>query len=395
MKPLGEVCEIIGGGTPSRKVGAYYGGDIPWATVGDMNVEQLITTDLSITSVGLENSSSKVIPSGNVIIATRVGLGKSCILNVDTAINQDLKGLVPKGSIGLIPMFLFRWTQSIAPRIIGAGTGATVQGVKITFVSQLPIPIPPIAEQERIVAVLDEAFAAIDKAKANIERNLTNARELFQSRLNDIFSNPSEDWRNTSLVDVCELITCGVAARPNYVDEGIPFLSAKNVKNGRIIFNDYRFISAQDHAKLTKRNKPEIGDVLYTRVGSFGEAAVIDREIEFSIFVSLTLIKPKKEVVASAFLKYYLNSHAVKQLAKNSVRSSGVGNLNVGTVRKFPIKFPPKKTQERLIEEFDSIRNLTTSLELKYQSELDNLEELRQSILEQAFEGKLTEPVAA
>ena len=59
---------------------------------------------------------------------------------------------------------------------------------------KLPVPIPPIAEQERIVEVLDEAFAAIDKAKANIERNLTNARELFQSRLNDIFSNPSEDW---------------------------------------------------------------------------------------------------------------------------------------------------------------------------------------------------------
>ena len=240
-------------------------------------------------------------------------------------------------------MFLFRWTQCNCARIIGAGTGATVQGVKITFVSQLPIPIPPIAEQERIVAVLDEAFAAIDKAKANIERNLTNARELFQSRLNDIFSNPSEDWRNTSLVDVCELITCGVAARPNYVDEGIPFLSAKNVKNGRIIFNDYRFISAQDHAKLTKRNKPEIGDVLYTRVGSFGEAAVIDREIEFSIFVSLTLIKPKKEVVASAFLKYYLRFSCSKATSQKQCPKLWRRELKRWNGAQIPNQIPTKE----------------------------------------------------
>ena len=193
---MGDVCEIIGGGTPSKKVAAYFGGEIPWATVGDMNVEQLSATDLNITHAGLENSSSKVIPSGNVIIATRVGLGKSCILNVDTAINQDLKGLVPKSSVELLPRFIFRWTQSIAPIVIAAGTGATVQGVKIKFVAQLPIPVPPIEEQERIVALLDSAFEKIDKAKANVERNPKNAEELFRSVLDEVFSNPGEIGRS-------------------------------------------------------------------------------------------------------------------------------------------------------------------------------------------------------
>ena len=93
---LGDVCDLVGGGTPSKKNDDYYDGDIPWATVRDMNVEELTVTEHKITELGLKNSSSKVIPANNVIIASRVGLGKVCILRQDTAINQDLRGVIPK-----------------------------------------------------------------------------------------------------------------------------------------------------------------------------------------------------------------------------------------------------------------------------------------------------------
>ena len=95
------------------------------------------------------------------------------------------------------------------------------------------------------------------------------------------------------LEEVTELITCGVAKRPEYVEDGIPFLSAKNVKEDKIIYKDYKYVSEETHAQLTKHNKPLKGDILYTRVGSYGSASVVDVDIEFSIFVSLTLIKPR------------------------------------------------------------------------------------------------------
>ena len=196
-----------------------------------------------------------------------------------------------------------------------------------------------------------------------------------------------DGWEFKKLVDVTDLITCGVAKRPEYVDNGIPFLSAKNVKNGQVIWDDYKYISDETHAELTKNNKPKKGDILYTRVGSFGEAAIIDKDIEFSVFVSLTLIKTKEQILNS-FLKYYLNSHSVKILAKNSISGSGVGNLNVGTVRNFLIPVPSLDEQKRIVaildEAFEGIDQAIHNTE----KNLANARELFDSYLNKIFTQK-------
>ena len=194
-----------------------------------------------------------------------------------------------------------------------------------------------------------------------------------------------EEWPVYSLVDVTDLITCGVAKRPNYVDSGVPFLSAKNVKNGKIIWSDHRFITQEDHNELTKNNKPLRGDILYTRVGSFGEAAIVDSDIEFSVFVSLTLIKPKHDILINEYLKYYLNSNAIKELAKSSISGSGVGNLNVGTVRKFPIPLPPIPEQKRIVALLDTVFTDLEQTRVKTEQNLKNARELFDSYLQQVF----------
>src|SRR6056297_1359328 len=108
-KKLGEVCEVIGGGTPSKKVKDFYIGNIPWATVRDMQGEIIKKTEYRITEEAVKKSSTNIIPKGSVIIASRVGLGKVCLINEDTAINQDLRGIIPKNSKKLYVSFLFRW----------------------------------------------------------------------------------------------------------------------------------------------------------------------------------------------------------------------------------------------------------------------------------------------
>lgn len=171
------------------------------------------------------------------------------------------------------------------------------------------------------------------------------------------------------LNDVCNVITCGVAKRPQYVENGIPFLSSKNVKENRFILDSYNFVSQKDFESLTKHNKPENGDILYTRVGSFGEAAIIDLDFEFAIFVSLTLIKPKHDIIYNRYLMYYLNSPDIKHLAKSSTSGIGVQNLNVKVVREFPIKLPPLETQKKIaaiLDEADKLRQLDKQLIEKY-----------------------------
>lgn len=194
-------------------------------------------------------------------------------------------------------------------------------------------------------------------------------------------------WEIKKLVDVTELITCGVAKRPDYVDTGVPFLSAKNVKNGQVIWDDYKYISEETHFQLTKNNKPRKGDILYTRVGSFGEAAIIDDDIEFSIFVSLTLIKTKSEILNS-FLKYYLNSNTVKTLAKNSISGSGVGNLNVGTVRNFLVPVPPLAEQKRIVAILDEAFEGCDRAIRNTEKNLANAREIFESYLNAIFTQK-------
>ena len=191
-----------------------------------------------------------------------------------------------------------------------------------------------------------------------------------------------------TLNDVCEVITCGVAKRPEYVEDGIPFLSSKNVKADKFLLDHYNYVSEDDYKALTKHNKPEVDDILYTRVGSFGEAAVIDFDFDFAIFVSLTLLKPKKDEVLPRYLMHYLNSPRIKHLAERSTSGIGVQNLNVNTVRKFPIELPPLDEQKyiaNILDIADSYRKKTKNL-------IDKYEQLSQSLFLEMFGDPIKNP---
>jgi len=175
-----------------------------------------------------------------------------------------------------------------------------------------------------------------------------------------------EDWLCFPFTEMTKLITCGLAATPPYVEEshGYPFLSSTNIKNGRIVWADFKYIPAVLHMKLYKNNPPQKGDILYSRVGTIGEAAVVEDNTEFSIYVSLTLIKPKN-TINSYYLKHLLNSVPYKQRALAQVYlGGGVGNLNVDIVRQYPIVYPPAKVeQEKIVDVLNDTDALIDSLE--------------------------------
>ncbi|QQR80082.1 MAG: restriction endonuclease subunit S [Deltaproteobacteria bacterium] len=160
------------------------------------------------------------------------------------------------------------------------------------------------------------------------------------------------DWSLEKFKDVTNLITCGVAATPKYANEstGRPFLSAQNVQNGRVVFENFRFIDKELFIQLTKHNKPSRGDILYTRVGAaIGEAGIIESDLEFAIYVSLTLIKVRKNKLNSSFLSHLLNSDRCRLMAKGGqFAGGGVQNLNVEIVREFPIPIPSLPEQQSI-----------------------------------------------
>ena len=187
-KKLSEVCQVTGGGTPSKSNEEFYTGTIPWATVRDMKNEIIYQTECRITEEAVRKSSTNIIKKGNIVIATRVGLGKVCMVAQDTAINQDLRGIIPKNNSQVSPRFLFWWLKSIAHLIKKEGTGATVQGVKVTFINLLQIPTPTLSEQDRIVAILDELSRETQRLESIYRQKIAALKELKQSILQKAFT---------------------------------------------------------------------------------------------------------------------------------------------------------------------------------------------------------------
>ena len=187
-KTLGEIANVIGGGTPSKANKKFYDGDIHWATVRDMKGEIIITTEYKITVDAVKNSSTNIIPKGNVIIATRVGLGKVCLNENDTAINQDLRGIVPINSKKLSVDFLYRWFKSVAHKIVEEGTGATVQGVKLPFIKSLVIYVPTLKEQKTIVQKLDVLSKETKNLEIVYKEKIASLEELRKSILQKAFA---------------------------------------------------------------------------------------------------------------------------------------------------------------------------------------------------------------
>jgi type I restriction enzyme S subunit len=185
---LVDLCKLVGGGTPSKANSNYYSGGIPWATVRDMRSRWLEDTEHKINEAAVKESSTNVIPSGNVVLASRVGLGKVIQLKQDTAINQDLRALIPRENSKIDSNYLYYWTLSITPEIIAAGKGATVQGVTLPFLENLLVPLPSLDKQVEIAKKLDSAFGEIELLKARIKLEKDYIVSLRQSLLSKAFS---------------------------------------------------------------------------------------------------------------------------------------------------------------------------------------------------------------
>ena len=202
----------------------------------------------------------------------------------------------------------------------------------------------------------------------------------------DYFKELPNNWEIKKFGDVAK-ITCGVAATPEYVDAsiGIPFFSARNVQNGRLDLNYFQYISVELHKKLTKNTKPERGDILLTRVGAgIGEAAVVNIDFEFSVYVSLTLIKCSKKI-ESEFIKLLLNTNYYRYLAtRDQFAGGGVQNLNVQMVKDYPIPVPPLLEQKKIaqiLSTWDQAISATEKL-------LENSQQQKKALMQQLLTGK-------
>ena len=268
-------------------------------------------------------------------------------------------------------------------------TGTSIPQLTVPNFKESKFPVPPLAEQQRIVGLLDEAFEGLATAKANAEKNLQNARALFESHLQSVFTQRGPGWVEKHLKEVCEKITDGTHQTPKYFDEGVVFLSSRNVTSGKIDWENIKYIDTKQHLEMHKRVAPRRGDILLAKNGTTGVAAIVDRDTVFDIYVSLAHLRALP-VIRPRFLLHFINSPAAKLQFNKRLKGIGVPNLHLEEIREVRIAFPADlKAQDHVVGALDDLHEETQRLARLYERKQAALEALNKSLLHQAFTGEL------
>ena len=250
---------------------------------------------------------------------------------------------------------------------------------------EVPITLPPLEEQKRIVKILDEKFAMLETVKANAKANLQNAKDLFQSQLAKAFSNTT--WEMQKLSEITE-VKDGTHDSPSYYSEGIPFVTQKNITPSGFDLTNTKRISLQDHEKFYKRSNVEYGDIIIAMIGANrGMSCIVNTREVFSI-KNVGLIK-KSEKTNQEYLAYYLKSEVAQKYVSDASNGGAQEFIGLTSLRKFPIPLPPLSEQKRIVEQLDSLSEKTKALQDIYKKILLDCDELKQSLLQKAFEGEL------
>ena len=252
------------------------------------------------------------------------------------------------------------------------------------------VSYPDLAEQHRIVTLLDEAFADIATAKANAEKNLQNARELFNSHLDAIVVHALKNGEIVALSELATDITDGDHMPPPKVEHGLPFITIGNIdKQTRSIdFSDTFKVPREYFDGLKANKKPMRGDVLYTVTGSFGIPVLVEDDAEFCFQRHIGLIRPKADV-DSTWLHYLLQSPQVFNQAADGATGTAQKTVSLKVLRNLQVPRISPKDQLAHVETLRSVEAECRRLESIYRQKLTSLDDLKKSLLHQAFSGQL------
>ncbi|RAJ17830.1 restriction endonuclease subunit S [Olleya aquimaris] len=275
--------------------------------------------------------------------------------------------------------FLYRILRSelIQNQILNSSQKTSMPAINFKTISRVKIPLPPLATQKKIAAILDEA----DTLRQLNKDLIAKYDALTQSLFLEMFVKEKK-FEQVELIELVNKITDGTHHTPTYTDSGIPFLRVTDITKSN---DSKKFISKEEHEVLIKRCNPEKEDILYTKNGTIGVAKIVDWDYEFSVFVSLCLIKPKHEKINNKFLETFLNTPYALNQAKKHSKTGTITNLHLIEIKKMKIPLPPINLQNQFAERVALIEQQKAQA----QQSLQKTEDLFNSLLQKAFKGEL------
>jgi type I restriction enzyme S subunit len=385
-KRLGEVCSTGSGGTPLKEKKEYYeGGTIPWLMSGEVSQGEVREATRFITQKGLDNSAAKMFPQDTVLVAMYgATAGQVGILRFEAATNQAVCGILPNKHF--VPEFLFYLLLSKKDELVAQATGNAQPNISQIKIKNTRVPILPLPEQQRIVGILDDAFEGIATAKANAEKNLRNARALFESHLQSVFTQRGEGWVVRRVSEIAKHSLGKMLDKAKNKGVLKPYLRNINVRWFTFDLSDLLQMPflPQEADKYTAVK----GDVLICEGGYPGRAAIWDEA--YPIYFQKALHRVRfHEPELNKWFVYYLFSQDKSGELKHHFSGTGIQHFTGEVLARFELPLPPLSELRRAVARFEELSAETQRLESIYQQKLAALDELKKSLLQQAFTGQL------
>lgn len=395
VKKLGEVCKTSAGGTPLKVHKDYYeGGTIPWLLSGEVAQGEITQAQNFITEKGLKNSSAKLFPRNTVLVAMYgATAGQVGVLRFPAATNQAVCGILPNDKT--VPEFIFYYFLSIKDELVAQAVGGAQPNISQLKIKDTKFPIPSLSEQQRIIAILDEAFAAIDRVKANAEKNLKNARALFESYLQSVFANPGEGWEEKSLGAEIDLL-CGFAFKSSRYTESpddVRLLRGDNIMQGKLRWEDVKRwpcseVGEYSRYQLAKNDIVLAMDRPWVKAGL--KYSSISKEDLPCLLVQRTARLRVNATLDKRFLTFLLGGRDFTHHIVGVQSGIGVPHISAQQIKDFKFLCPPISEQQTIVVKLDALSAETKKLEAIYGQKLIDLDELKKSVLQKAFRGELS-----
>ncbi len=413
VKTLGEVTDIFKGGTPKRNVERYFHGNIAWAIPTDITrlngALYIDDTETHISEEALGKSSARLLPAGTVLLTSRATIGKVAITKVPIATNQGFANFLCKEEI--VNVFLAYYLRSITDLLISLGRGTTFLEVTKQTLLNVEIPLPPLPEQHRIVAKIEELFTKLDAGINELHNAQSQLKRYRQSVLKAAFEGKlTEAWRaehqdeiepatviEGDLPDGWTWVTAGKIAQKihyGYTESatndpiGPKFLRITDIQNNSVNWDSVpycRIDEGKQQQYLLKEN-----DLVFARTGAtVGKSFLIQGSIPDAVFASyLIRIVLEKEINPKFVYTFFQSQFYWLQIHQGKVGSLQP-NVNAKILSQITLPLPPFSEQQAIVSEVESRLSVADAVEKTVTAELKRAEQLRQSILKKAFSGKL------
>ena len=351
IKKLGEVCEIVGGSTPKTKEPTYWNGEYYWATPADLNGSKYISSTMrTITDAGIKSAHLQLLPIGTVLLSSRAPIGKVAITTVPMYCNQGFKNLICGNTLnnGYAYWFLSYNTDYLN----SIGTGATFKEISKTVVEQIPITIPPLSEQERIVAELDLLSDVIAKKREQLKQLDTLAQSIFYDMFGDPITN-EKGWETKKLGEI-STSQIGITYKPEDVSDngmGTVVLRSGNIQNSSLCFKDLVRVNSDIRENKYVRD----GDILMcSRNGSsqlVGKVAMISNLKERMTYGAfMTVIRSDFQ----PFLFAFFRSPAFRSQL-TTAKTATINQITVKMLENMQVILPPLALQQRFASKIEAI----------------------------------------